>query len=1019
MSRLSRCVVVLVVIMVVGSSLQLSAGDWPQFRYDAQRSAASPEQLPAQLVLHWQRRLPKPRPAFPLENRLLFDASYEPVVLGNTMFVPSMVTDSIIALNTATGSVRWRFVTDGPVRFAPVARQGKVYTVSDDGHLYCLAADSGRLLWKFRGLPAGRADRKLLGNGRLISLWPARGGPVLVGGTVYFAAGLWPDDGVFLYALNADSGRVVWKNDTSNHITQANMDHGVRQYAGLTPQGYLAVLGNRLVVPCGAQLPAFLNLKTGVLDSYTMGWGGRVGLPKGSWFVAAVGKYLCQSGDLYDVTRNNDEMFHKTRGRRDFKHRLYPGEFTRIDIDPANQRVLGSFREPVMTAHAIYYNDGQAGIVADDLTNIILRKRADVKPALYRRNDRYPDKWKGEFRRLWNLPSKLTVHIRAGSRLYAGGKGIVQAINIPQPGQTPRVSWQTKFGGTPHRMLAAGGRLFVVTDDGRILAYGAAGREPLATVTPSESAAIPRDTWSAQAAKILRATGATAGYALVLGLDRGRLVEELLRQSSLSVIAVDPDAHKVAALRKRLLRAGVYGLRVAVHTADPLTYPFPPYLAQLIVSERPAELIRTVDQNLPRTLFHHLRPYGGTACLSVAAEQRDAWVARLSAEKLPGASIHRSDDFVMLLRPAGLPRAADWSHAGGNAANAGASQDRFLKAPLAMLWFDSSFRWHRKVGSAVVRVSHGRVFVKAQKLYALDVFTGRRLWQKSLELGPVSPGELVAVDDAVYITGGTTCREFDPGTGHHRRDIHAPTGTTGSWANVRVWKLFLVGTLGKSLVCLNRKTGKMLWTYECGRAGLSTSVGRNKVFCSELTNRRRGEVAGQPGRNIRAFDIRTGKLLWKVADGSPVRYSEPLDLVVTARSVYRGQDGSRLRDSVPSAQIIGEQLVSGMVDRFSVFDLLTGNRKGNELKWYRRGCTGLRSSCHLVTTRFKGNAAYVDLETRKITSLWNIRSGCNNNLFPADGILNIPNVTGGCECNYTPTSKAFAPRSVIANTGKP
>jgi len=79
------------------------------------------------------------------------------------------------------------------------------------------------------------------------------------------------------------------------------------------------------------------------------------------------------------------------------------------------------------------------------------------------------------------------------------------------------------------------------------------------------------------------------------------------------------------------------------------------------------------------------------------------------------------------------------------------------------------------------------------------------------------------------------------------------------------------------------------------------------------------------------------------------------------------------------------------------------------LEWFRRGCTGMRSSHHLVTTRYKANAAYLDLETRKITPLWNIRPGCNNNLFPAGGILNVPNVTGGCECNYTPTSKAFAP----------
>ena len=77
----------------------------------------------------------------------------------------------------------------------------------------------------------------------------------------------------------------------------------------------------------------------------------------------------------------------------------------------------------------------------------------------------------------------------------------------------------------------------------------------------------------------------------------------------------------------------------------------------------------------------------------------------------------------------------------------------------------------------------------------------------------------------------------------------------------------------------------------------------------------------------------------------------------------------------------------------------------------------LRASTHLVTTRYRANCAYIDLATQEITPLWNVRPGCNNNLFPANGILNIPNLTGGCECNYTPVSQAYVPRSVLENGG--
>ncbi|NLY02955.1 MAG: PQQ-like beta-propeller repeat protein [Rhodopirellula sp.] len=59
----------------------------------------------------------------------------------NRLFVPSMVNDSVTAYDAGTGDVLWRFVSDGPVRLAPIVDQGKVYFASDDGHLYCVTPD--------------------------------------------------------------------------------------------------------------------------------------------------------------------------------------------------------------------------------------------------------------------------------------------------------------------------------------------------------------------------------------------------------------------------------------------------------------------------------------------------------------------------------------------------------------------------------------------------------------------------------------------------------------------------------------------------------------------------------------------------------------------------------------------------------------------------------------------------------------------------------------------------------------
>src|SRR5262249_35102963 len=160
----------------------------------------------------------------------------------------------------------WRFHADGPVRFAPALWEGKVYFASDDGHLYCLDAERGQLLWRFRG---GPSERKVLGNERLINTWPARGAPVVHDGKVYFAAGIWPFMGIFLHALDARTGQVVWTNDGDGSI-YIKQPHNADSFAGVAPQGHLVVGGDRLLIPGGRSVPACYDLKTGKLLRYQL-----------------------------------------------------------------------------------------------------------------------------------------------------------------------------------------------------------------------------------------------------------------------------------------------------------------------------------------------------------------------------------------------------------------------------------------------------------------------------------------------------------------------------------------------------------------------------------------------------------------------------------------------------------------------------------------------------------------------------------------------------------------------------
>src|SRR3954453_18186802 len=149
---------------------------------------------PARLHLHWQRDLAPLSPTWPDQTRFTTDVARKPVVAGDLVLLSCSRSDSLMALDAATGATAWRFVADGPVRFAPAVWNERVYVTSDDGKLYCLDQASGKVLWSFRG---GPADRRVLGNERLISSWPARGGPAVAAeddqderATVYFAAGI-------------------------------------------------------------------------------------------------------------------------------------------------------------------------------------------------------------------------------------------------------------------------------------------------------------------------------------------------------------------------------------------------------------------------------------------------------------------------------------------------------------------------------------------------------------------------------------------------------------------------------------------------------------------------------------------------------------------------------------------------------------------------------------------------------------------------------------------------------------
>ncbi len=882
--------VLLAAVVLLGGVARTAAEDWPQWRFDANRSADSPENLPDRLQLEWTRAF-SPRVQVwddPLNHDLMpYDRVFEPVVLGERLFVGFNDRDKVVALDLRTGRELWTFFTDGPVRLPPAAWQGKVYFASDDGHLYCVSAEDGTLVWKFRGAPSAR---KVLGNGRVISAWPARGGPVIRDGQVYFAASIWPFMGTFIYALDARTGAVIWVNDGTG-AQFIKQPHSAPAFAGVAPQGALVATRDYLLVPGGRSVPAGFDRKTGRFLFFQLEDSGK---GNGGSFVAA------SDSEFFVHTRLRGTRTYelKTGKKGTFTinepvlttNRLYSAQessFLKAAVIEAKQKLTAARQTETDARNDIAKAEDDADAAAyKKATNALATARKKLAPAertLAAAEKALGTNWAGyvilavgnDKKVRWELQADGTGDIiKAGRRLYAAGTNAILAVELPAGSGQPRVAWSNPVDGRVLRLLAANGKLIAVTLDGRIMVFGDSGQTPV-TLAEQSAGSIPASDASARAKKITEQCDARQGYALCFGVEDGQFIEALLRESEFHVVAVDPDAAKVEQLRRRFDAAGLYGTRVALHAGEhPLAFQAPPYLANLIVvgdSFAP----RLADKEVLKTLYESVRPFGGALWVPWAKVDLGALLRPIREGALARARTGMAEDGVLIVRDGALPGSADWTHQYGNVANTVKSDDQLVKLPLGVLWFGGNTHddvLPRHGHGPSEQIAGGRLVIEGMRgLSARDVYTGRVLWKTEFEdLGnfgvyydasytnaPLStaysqkhiPGanargaNYVVTSDAVYVIVSNACRVLDPRNGQAVRTIELPAQPDEPWP-------VLWGYLGVYEDVLLGGTG----FAEYGRRfGLS---GTNKVPVG---------VDLSASRELVAFNRRTGQVVWRAA----------------------------------------------------------------------------------------------------------------------------------------------------------
>lgn len=220
---------------------EIAPGDWPTYRADNQRRAATEASIPARVARAWVYTPPQSKK---VDSSLLVPAA--PVTAGGMVFVCGP-DGAVRALDGQTGEPRWKAFTGGRITYPCAIADDRMFLGSGDGFVYAFEAATGHPLWRFRAAPV---ERKIVEHGRLISTWPVGSGVAVDEGVVYAAAGLASWDGTHVYALDAASGRIRWQNNATGHLAGDDKVSGVSvQGHTLLHDGKLYLAGGNVVSP--------------------------------------------------------------------------------------------------------------------------------------------------------------------------------------------------------------------------------------------------------------------------------------------------------------------------------------------------------------------------------------------------------------------------------------------------------------------------------------------------------------------------------------------------------------------------------------------------------------------------------------------------------------------------------------------------------------------------------------------------------------------------------------------------
>lgn len=196
----------------------VSPSDWPTYRHDRWRSGSTKAPGPDSFDVLWSTSLETDTswPDGPIlhdwrEDPFVKSPVSAPTVSGELAYVARGHAREVVAIDIASGEVRWRHTAAGRVDTPPTIHRGLCLFGSHGGDVTALRADTGELVWRLHVAPS---EERIVAYGQIESAWPVSGTVLVMNDTLYFSAGRQPfaDGGILVFAVDPMSGEKRWVN---------------------------------------------------------------------------------------------------------------------------------------------------------------------------------------------------------------------------------------------------------------------------------------------------------------------------------------------------------------------------------------------------------------------------------------------------------------------------------------------------------------------------------------------------------------------------------------------------------------------------------------------------------------------------------------------------------------------------------------------------------------------------------------------------------------------------------------